>query len=168
MTARLIPWFATASLTLLLAGCGSGDVTPEQQPIAPHVQVYRADLGGWAPNNGRWYSYVQSDNTCASGVGFPISWVSLAACFEWLTPNAGASGQWISSAGPWWIDPNHMVLPGGTGFGFINVLAFSQLPAGFRSGASLDETVVSFTARIDEHFSTVSADSREGRRKGHV
>lgn len=160
------------ALSVLLIGCDGAsrgaEPLAETLALSPAVHVFKADLGGWAPNNGRWYSYVQSTGTCTSGQGFPISQISLPACFEWLSPSSGAAGNWVSSTGPWWIDPNHMHLPGGSGFGFINVLAFTPLPAGFRSGASLDNTVVSFTARIDAAFSTVTADSREGRRKGHV
>ncbi len=155
--------------TLLgLAGCGGGKSAPETTTLSPDVYVYKADLGGWAPDNGRWYNYVQSDAICASGEGFPISWVSPASCFQFLTSRAGAAGNWVTSTGPWWIDANHMALPGGTGFGFINVLAFTQLPAGFRSPANLDDTALSFTARIDSNFSTVMANSREGRQQGHV
>ncbi len=155
-------------IVLGVAGCGGGKSAPETQTLSPDVYVYKADLGGWASNSGRWYNYVQSDADCSSGVGFPISWVSPASCFQFLTPHAGASGNWVTSTGPWWIDTNHMALPGGTGYGFINVLAFTPLPAGFRSPANLDDTALTFTARIDSQFSTVMADSREGRQQGHV
>lgn len=158
-----------AAMVMVMSGCGGGSASaPTTLALSSEVHVFKGDLGGWTPDNGRWYNYVLSDALCPSGYGFPISSISGASCFEWLTPGSGAGGDWITSTGPWWIDQNHMMLPGGDGFGFINVLAFTQLPAGFRSPASLDDTVVSFTARIDERFSTVEAPSREGRRQGHV
>jgi hypothetical protein len=159
--------------TVLLFGCGAngGGSTgemPTTLELSSDVHVFRADLSGWTPDNGRWYSYQVSDTACDAGFGFPANSVSPASCLRWLTPGSGASGQWVVSDGPWWTDANHMQMPGGDGFGFVNVLAFTQLPAGFRSPANLDDTLLSFTARIDDHFSTLVTDSREGRRKGHI
>lgn len=159
---------------MVLVGCGGGNGTsgavdvPATVAISPDVYVFKADLGGWKPNNGRWYSYPVSDQVCDLDVWYATSAISLASCFRFLTSGEGAAGQWVRSDGPWWVDPNHMQVPGGHGFGYLHVLAFTQMPAGYRSGTSLDDTEVSFTARIDEHFSTVLADSREGRRQGHV
>ncbi|MFN0183119.1 MAG: hypothetical protein ACKVQR_04790 [Aquabacterium sp.] len=153
-----------------LASCGGGGGGEESRavPLSPQVQVFDADKSGWLPNNGRWYNYVQSEAPCLSGEGFPNNPISPASCFQWLTSEAGPQGAWIRSTGPWWIDPNHMQKPGGNGFGFVHVLAFTQLPAAVYSPASLDETVVEFSARIDAAFATLEADSLAGRRKGHV
>lgn len=163
---------ALATLSLVVVACGGGGSAepppPETITLAAEIKVFDADLGGWAYNTGRWYNYVISDGPCDSGIALPASLFSPASCFAWLTSDAGANDDWVTSTGPWWIDPNHMKLPDGTGFGFINVLAFVQLPAAVRAPANLDGSRVSFDARIDSSFSTVAADSRDGTLKGHV
>jgi hypothetical protein len=141
---------------------------PDVVSLSTRVRVFDADLGRWQAPGGRWYSYQQSDADCASGIGFPTTYLSPASCFVWLTEEAGAQGQWVGSTGPWWIDPNHMTLPGGTGLGFINVLAFTKLPAALEAPADLDDTTVTFEARVSSNFATVVADSAAGRQKGHV
>jgi hypothetical protein len=74
----------------------------------------------------------------------------------------------VSSTGPWWVDVNHMQLPGGDGYGFIHVLAFTQIPGALYAPLDLNGTMVRFTARKDALFSTLEAGSRDGLRKGHV
>ena len=175
---RILGW-ALGALALTQAACdgGGGKASSLNTGATGHwaarsidatVYVFNADLGGWRPNNGRWYSYQQSSAPCATGVGFETNRFSPASCFSWLTDAEGAKAQWVTSTGPWWIDPNHMMRLGGNGFGFINVLAFSQIPAALQSTANLDDSTVSFTARVDPAFSTVEADSAAGRRKAQI
>ena len=180
---------AVLGLAATLAACGGGSggsdadnppdsaspvvdaasaTAPDVVPLSTRVQLFDADLGRWQAPGGRWYSYQQSDAACASGIGFPTTYLSPASCFVWLTAEAGAQGQWVGSTGPWWIDPNHMALPGGTGLGFINVLAFVRLPAALEAPADLDDTTVAFEARVSNDFAIVVADSAAGRLKGHV
>lgn len=159
---------------LLVVACGGGGESPG--PDAPAVAqgtprpvyVFRADLTGRIPNLGRWYNYIQSAQACASGIGFPDNVISPASCFNWVTDPIGANNQWVHSTGPWWIDPNHKMLPGGNGFGYVNVIAFTQLPAALLSPANLDDTTLSFSAHLGNTYSTVTAPSRLGTRKSHV
>ncbi len=162
---------------LLLSGCGSGDgadggepdaVAPTTLSLPTAVQVFDANAGPWPTNNGRWYTYQQSDQPCPSGVGFPDSSVSPASCFNFLTDMVGTRGDWVRSQGPWWVDPNHAQLAGGTGFGLIHVVAFAQLPAAWQGPATLDGTTVRLRTRISEDWVRPVASSRFGERPGRA
>lgn len=157
---------------MILSACGADapELPPEPETIGMNqrIHVFDSDLGGWAWNTGRWYNYVLADLPCESGIDLAASLFSPSACFQWISPEVGAAGDWVSSVGPWWIDPNHMTLPGGTGFGFINVVAFAQIPAATRSPANLDRSVISFEARVSQDFSTNTVLTADGERKGHV
>ena len=66
------------------------------------------------------------------------------------------------------VDVNHMRLPGGDGYGFIHVLASTQIPGALFAPLDLDGTVVRFTARKDVAYRTLQADSRDGLRRSHA
>lgn len=156
-----------AAVCALVCGCGGGDSSPPRPDpnvlaVPSTVEVFNANAGPWMPNNGRWYSYAQSKEECASSIGFPDGPLSPASCFTWLTGILGAQGQWISSQGPWWVDPNHAQLPGGTGFGLIHVLAFVQLPAALQAPVNLDGTTLRLRTRISADWTRPVAPSREG------
>ncbi len=170
------------ALSVNLGSCGDGNGRPgdpsvgTQSPPPParvvlsgQIRAYDAASSGYRGNNGRWYSYQQSRTACPTEFGgFPNNPYSPPSCFVWLTPPQGAGRDWVSSVGPWWVDVNHMQLPGGDGYGFIHVLAFTQIPGALYAPLDLDGTMVRFTARKDAIFSTLEADSRDGLRKGHV
>lgn len=137
--------------------------------MSSQIRAYDAASSGYRGNNGRWYSYQQSRAACPTEFGgFPNNPYSPPSCFVWLTGSQGAGRDWVSSVGPWWVDVNHMQLPGGDGYGFIHVVAFTQIPGALYAPLDLDGTVVRLTARKDPIFSTLEADSRDGLRKGHV
>jgi hypothetical protein len=151
--------------TLLISGCGlnsSTTLAPQTLEVPPTVFVFDANGGPWLPNTGRWYSYQQSDLGCETGVGFPDGPLSPASCFVWLTDIFGAKNNWVSSQGPWWVDPNHQYLDQGTGFGFVHVVAFVQLPAAIKGTLNLNGTTVRLRTRISSGWSRPIATSREG------
>jgi len=171
----------------MLASCGGGgseSPSAAAPPVSPNppatrlsvdliedptVWEYKASQGGRILNFGRWYNYVQSDQVCPSGIGFGLGPLSPAACWNFLTDYAGPKADdWIASEGPWWIDPNHQQLPGGNGFGLINVIAFMSLPSAVDSPADLTNAVVSFDTVTYPTFSTVTAPSKIGLQKSHV
>lgn len=158
---------------ILLAGCGGGTSSsgPKSFTLAsvPNiVRLFDANGGPWLPNGGRWYSYQQSDQVCTTGIGFPDGPLSPASCFVWLTDVLGANNQWISSQGPWWVDPNHQQLEGGNGFGLIHVVAFSQIPAALHEPVDMDGSTVQFTTRVSDDWVRPVAPSRAGDRPAHA
>lgn len=167
-----------AAILGTLGGCGGGgsaSSTPAQPqaassvPISVRIFAFDSTTGGWRPNNGRWYAYAQSRDPCTTEFGgFPNNPVSPPSCFVWLTGSAGPGSDWISSRGPWWVDPNHRPVQGGDGYGFVHVVAFVQVPAALYGPLDLTGSVASFLVRKDAAFTTVMADSRDGLRKGHV
>jgi hypothetical protein len=159
---------AAASLAALLVACG-GALPPPLLIQDPSVWEYRVNTQGRVLNYGRWYNYIQSDGPCNSGSGFPVSGISPASCWNFLTSLEGPSqDEWVVSQGPWWIDPNHQQLAGGNGFGFINVIAFMRMPSAIKAGADLSNTEISFDAITYSGFSTVTAPSKFGEQKSHV
>ena len=122
--------------------------------VVPSAEVflYDAGLAGRIANKGRWYNYIQSEEPCLSGIGFPLSSISPASCFNWLTDQGGPRENWIESVGPWWIDPNHHQGTELNGFGYINVLGFSQIPGALNSSVNMQNSVVRFSARKSSDF----------------
>jgi hypothetical protein len=170
--ARSAAAIAEAALAcVLLSGCGSGNdadsgapdaVAPATLQLPTSVQVFDANAGPWPTNNGRWYSYQQSDLPCVSGVGFPDTSVSPASCFAFLTDTLGMRGDWVRSQGPWWVDPNHAQLEGGNGFGLIHVVAFVQIPGAWQGPLTLEGTTVRLRTRISGNWVRPVAPSRAG------
>lgn len=114
---------------VLLSSCGSANdaesgeleaVASATLSLPTAVQVFDANAGPWPTDNGRLYSYQQSDSPCVSGVGFPDVSVSPASCFAVLTDTPDTRGDWVRSQGPWWVDPNHAQLYGGNGLDLIS------------------------------------------------
>ena len=172
--ARSAAVIAEAALAcVLLSSCGSGSgndansgapdaAAPAALQLPTSVQVFDANAGPWPTNNGRWYSYQQSDLPCVSGVGFPDTSVSPASCFAFLTDTLGTRGDWVRSQGPWWVDPNHAQLEGGNGFGLIHVVAFVQIPGAWQGPLTLEGTTVRLRTRISENWVRPVAPSRAG------
>jgi hypothetical protein len=137
--------------------------------IANPIYAFDSTVGGWRPNNGRWYSYKQARDPCPTELGgFPNNPISPPSCFIWLTGTNGPGSEWIVSEGPWWVDPNHAHDLGGNGFGYIHVIAFSQIPAAHFGPVDLHGTTVTFDARVSASFKTQLAASRYGDETGHV
>lgn len=177
LTRRAPAVYVSAAIILaFIGGCGGGGGnTPTSTPVGglpppkaslpENIRAYDAASSGYRGNNGRWYSYQQSRSACPTEFGgFPNNPYSPPSCFVWLTGPSGAGRDWVSSVGPWWIDANHMRLPGGDGYGFIHVLAFTQIPGALYVPLDLNGTVVRFTARKDAIYRTLQADSRDGLR----
>ncbi|MDA7701837.1 hypothetical protein N9A69_01435 [Gammaproteobacteria bacterium] len=132
------------------------------------ILLYKSGLGGRLGNKGRWYNYIQSERPCESGIGFPISSISPASCFNWLSDEAWTDDDWISSTGPWWIDPNHHQGTELNGFGYINVLGFAQVPGALTAPINMQKSRVDFTARLSNDFSTIYANSSLGYTKSQI
>lgn len=181
---KVLRWtFVWLSIGLLLAACGGSDndsASPSPNVgLAPmldagevadaNVWEYKVAQGGRVLNYGRWYNYIQSEEVCPSGVGFPLSSLSPASCWNFLTGSAGPKDdEWVASEGPWWIDPNHQQILGGNGFGMINVIGFMRLPSAINSAADLTNAEISFETVTYPGFSTVTAPSILGTQKSHV
>jgi hypothetical protein len=171
LSVRLATWqFICLWGAVLASGCGGEQGNAPDMPGAAEltlpavVHMFESSGGPWVGNNGRWYSYQQSDTPCTSFTGFSDNPYSPASCFTWLTDGAGARGNWVSSQGPWWVDPNHAQVGKGDGFGFIHVLAFTQLPAAWQGPIVLDGTTVRFRTRISSNWQRPVAPSRAGAR----
>ena len=175
---RLFLWGLVVLLPIpLVTGCGSGGAAssgvipnePASIMLAETLSAFDSTTGRWRANNGRWYTYRQSREPCETEFGgFPNNPVSPPSCFAWLSGEGGPGTGWVTAQGPWWVDPNHRQLPGGDGYGFVHVVAFTQIPAAALGPLDLTGTSVSFTIRRSATFSTVMAASRDGLRKGHV
>ena len=163
-----------ALVCTVLMACGGGGtdmpahVKSSVLPTSESIYAFDARRGKWTDNNGRWYTYRQSELPCASGVGFGANRFSPASCFEWLTGFSGLDSVWIRSQGPWWVDPNHFHGTGGDGFGFIHVLAFVQLPGAWQGPLVLNKTTVRFRTRISHDWSRPLAPSRFGLLQGRA
>lgn len=59
------------------------------------------------------------------------------------------------------------MLPGRIGIGFVNVIAFAQVPDASIGKVSIKKTTVEFDA-IAEDLKMVTADSREGKQRSHI
>jgi hypothetical protein len=175
----LLGMLAALGTAVLLAACNGGGGSPTQVPdssekvvasvVDDSVWEYKLAQGGRVLNYGRWYNYIQTDDVCESGVGFPLGALSPAACWNFLTASQGPQvDDWVASQGPWWIDPNHQQIPGGNGFGMINVIGFMRLPSAINSAADLTNAEVSFDSVTYPGFSTVTAPSKLGTLKSHV
>jgi hypothetical protein len=143
-------------------------VALESLNLSRNLLAFDANAGPWPDNNGRWYSYRQSDDLCVNGWGFSDNTLSPASCFVWLTSKTSHKGQWVGSQGPWWVDPNHMKIAGGNGFGLIHVLAFTQLPGAWQGPLDLDRTTVRLRARISSDWLRPVAPSRFGDKEGRA
>jgi hypothetical protein len=138
-------------------------------PVPNPIYAFDSTVGGWRPNNGRWYAYTQSRDPCPTELGgFPNNPISPPSCFIWLTGTSGQGKEWVVSEGPWWVDPNHAHDLGGNGFGYIHVVAFSQIPAAHLGPVNLNGTTVTFDARVSGSFATLPAAHRYGIEHGHV
>lgn len=166
-----------AAALVIVGSCTGGEDTPGAAalqtpvviPVTDTLYAFDSNTGRWRGNNGRWYAYQQSRDPCSTEFGgFPNGPVSPPSCFVWLTTLDGPGGGWITARGPWWVDPNHKQLPGGSGYGFVHPVAFVQIPAAHLGPLDLTDNVISLTVRKSDSFSTVMADSRDGLRKGHV
>lgn len=169
---------AVAVALACLGGCGGGGGSaptaaaavglpqpPPEASLPEKIHAYDAASSGYRGNDGRWYSYQQSRSPCSTEFGgFPNNPYSPPSCFTWLTGQSGAERDWVSASGPWWVDVNHMRLPGGDGYGFIHVLALTRIPGALYAPLDLHGTVVRFTARKDAAYRTLQADSRDGTR----
>lgn len=156
---------------LLLAACGLSDTPASKLSSVADSTVweYKLAQGGRILNFGRWYNYIQTDALCATGIGFALGPLSPPSCWNYLSAESGPNvDDWVVSKGPWWIDPNHQQILDGNGFGFINVIAFMQLPSAIESAADLTKATVSFDTVTYPGFSTVSAPSKLGTQKSHV
>ena len=154
-------------IIFILMGCENGTRDVHDAGLT-NLTIFNADQGGRMGNLGRWYNYIQSDQSRSSGIGFPVNYISSASCFNWLTKKNGPRSKWVSSTGPWWIDPNHKMGTQGNGFGLINVIAFAQIPSALRQLVSLEGATVEFFAKTSDDFSTVYADSSLGWKKSRV
>ena len=111
----------------------------------------------------KWYSYQQKPANCAEKPKshFDNNRVSPPSCFVWL--NSDGNG-WVSSYGPWWIDPNHEMLVDGSGFGLVNVVAFTQIKD---NKSDLTDKIITFTTD-NRDMNMVQANSLEGLKNSHI
>ncbi|MDA9101477.1 hypothetical protein N9K03_00270 [bacterium] len=161
--------FLKILLPLLLLSCIDDESILLELNDKYDVYIYDSTKGKRSGNLGKWYSYIQSDSPCPTIYGgFPTNSISPASCFFWLTDNNVENLDYVRSKGPWWIDPNHKSGTNLNGYGYVNVIAFSQIPLRQNSSVNIKDSKVEFSAKLSENFQTIFAESRDGVRESHI